>query len=250
MIYNKILNLANNKLKERKIVEVIIGAEMLGVVLDDGSAGVSYVLSNEVKSGCLSIPEAGQLEGREALEIAQWFIDSKNIIKSSLGLAVINASIDMNKISNYENKDAGLAVDINKEDIVTMVGFIKPIIDMIEDKCKKIKIYDRGKEGEGFNSSEANIDIIKKSDIMYITSTSLINHTLHEIIEHAENTREIILTGPSTPLMPEAFRDTAITKLAGMKWLPENNSKLLKIIAQAGGMKQFAHLGEKISLQV
>ena len=76
-------------------------------------------------------------------------------------------------------------------------------------------------------------DVLPKSDIIVITATALINHTLQRLLELGKNGINIVL-GPSTPMSPILF-DFGADILAGVKVIDKN--ALVKSITQ--GVKKF-----------
>lgn len=247
MVIERVYNSAFNKLKDRHIKEVRIGIELLGVELDDGSIGVNYVLKDELK-GCAALPEAGRLNGIKAEDAAKWALNEKNVIKRAIAMAIFNAVAPIKNTSNDMNIDAGFAVEISKNDIVGMIGNIRPVVKSIKDKAKEIIIFDRSQIGEkGIYHESEQEERLKNCDIVYITGTTLINDTFESVISYCKNAREIIMVGPSTPLYPEAFMDTKITCLASMKWKSTYNNEILSMISQAAGVRHISKYAIKYS---
>jgi uncharacterized protein (DUF4213/DUF364 family) len=74
-----------------------------------------------------------------------------------------------------------------------------------------------------------------------ISATTLINETFDEIVAHTMSAREVILLGPSTPLLPEAFEGTPLTYLAGIQII--DRRKTLAIVSEGGGTRRLTKLG-------
>jgi hypothetical protein len=116
---------------------------------------------------------------------------------------------------------------------------------------KKMFIFDRSME----NSNDIYPDTLQKEllsqcDIVMITGTTTINHTLDSILEYSSNAREIILIGTSTPLYPSAFTDTKVSQLAGSLWQKENRDSIFTIIGEGRGMKSLMKYGKKVTVKV
>jgi uncharacterized protein (DUF4213/DUF364 family) len=55
--------------------------------------------------------------------------------------------------------------------------------------------------------------------------------------------REVILLGPSTPLVPPAFVGTPVTRLSGM--ITRDTEGLLRVIHEGGGTRYFSQYATK-----
>lgn len=70
-------------------------------------------------------------------------------------------------------------------------------------------------------------------DVVVITATSIIDHTIDEVVSHCKNAREVCIVGPSTPLCLEVFKKYPVTLLAGS--VVKDPDRILKIVSQGGG---------------
>jgi hypothetical protein len=250
MLFEKIYQQALPSLEGKRIKDVRIGLGLLVVELDDSSLAVSYVLRDELSPGCSVMPIEKPLIGMEAKEMAGWTIKYNNPLLTSLGLAVLNSVVDHSEIeqSSHDN----LFEMFQQDDQVGMIGFIEPMIKQLKAvTSKKMFIFDRSME----NSNDIYPDTLQKEllsqcDIVMITGTTTINHTLDSILEYSSNAREIILIGTSTPLYPSAFTDTKVSQLAGSLWQKENRDSIFTIIGEGRGMKSLMKYGKKVTVKV
>ena len=74
MVLDNIYKEAFPSLKNRVIKEARIGLVLMAVVLDDGCAGVAYVLRNEIQYPCTVLENPGKLNGMAAEQMAGWAI--------------------------------------------------------------------------------------------------------------------------------------------------------------------------------
>jgi len=57
------------------------------------------------------------------------------------------------------------------------------------------------------SSGKINSELVKKSDVIIFTASTLCNHTLYEILSNVDHCREVIIQGPSASIYPlELFR--------------------------------------------
>jgi len=253
MILERIYEVARPRLAGKRIKEIRIGLHMLAVELDSGLIGVTYVLINELGHNCTA-SQAGNLVGMPADEIASWALRAQSVIDSAVGLAVLNSAADYENLE-YENNpqgpDAAYSVAIRDTDQIGVVGYIEPLINSLRNKGYRLFVFERD---ESFRDraymESAQPELLPKCQVVFITSSTLINRTLENILSHCSNAREIIMVGPSTPLYPEAFKGTGVTVLAGTRWLPKNRDDIMAGVSQGAGMKQLVKFGEKISVRV
>ena len=72
MILENVYKLALPRHAGKKVKKVIVGLALMGVELDNGSIGVTYVLRKEIDDVCASLPQSGTIVGMPAEEIAKW----------------------------------------------------------------------------------------------------------------------------------------------------------------------------------
>jgi uncharacterized protein (DUF4213/DUF364 family) len=254
MILEHICEIAVPRLTGRTIKDVRIGLELLAIELDDGHIGVAYVLRREVEHTCRSFSNAGNLIGMQASDIAKWVLNKDDVISRALGLAVCNSVAireQSNLLQDIFDKDAALAVNILPEDTIGVIGYIGPVISRLKGKSNPLLIFERDQSmGSDSYSEELQPELLPKCQIVFITSSTLINGTLEKLLLHCKNARDVVMVGASTPLYPEAFEGTGVTVLSGTIWPPENSSQILAGISQCSGMKQLIKYGLKVSIHV
>ncbi len=253
MILDRVYDLARPRLAGRRITEVRVGLNFLGVELDDGSLGVAYVLKEDVVSGCTALPYAGKLVGMPAAEIASWALESRSVIAVAAGLAVINAAAGFDGAGQEgdQDEDAALAVPTGPDDTVGVIGHIGPLIAGLQGKVRRLLVFERGKGVTGHVYPEtAEPQLLPECQVVFVSSTSLINGTLDQLLGYCDKARDVVMVGASTPMYPAAFSGTGVTLLAGTRWLPENRDAILAGISQCAGMKQLIGYGRKVSARV
>ncbi len=254
MIIERVYELALPALAGKKIKEARIGLSLMAVELDNGSIGVTYVLRNEVKDACTALPNAGKIAGMPAEEAAKWALQGRSVIASALGLAVLNAVADFDQLTQDEqadDSDAVFSVNVLPEDTVGVIGHIGPVISRLRGKVKKIMVFERGETlSDGEYPESLQNELLPECQLVFVTSATMINGTLENLLNHCANARDVVMVGSSTPLYPQAFRETKVSVLAGTRWLPSNRDAIFEGISQCAGMKQMIRYGEKISIRV
>jgi len=254
MILERIYELARPGLSDRRVKDVRIGLGLMALELDGGLVGVTYVLSNEITHACAALPQAGSLVGMRAEEIAQWAVQGKNVICSALGLAALNSVAEFDKLEQYSNPqgaDAVFAVDIKPEDTIGIIGHIGPVVSRLQDKKNQMLIFERDENmGDDTYPESAQPELLPKCQVVFVTSSTLINGTLENLLKYCTSARDIVMVGSSTPLYPQAFTGTGVTVLSGTRWLSSNRENILMGVGQCAGIKQLMKYGQKISVKV
>lgn len=244
----KVYENALSDLKGKKVRDLCIGIELLAVELDSGEIGVAYVLKNELVCGCGSLVEAGGFDGMDAQELASWVLSEDNPLKTALGLAVCNAVVDYDALSS-EVLDAADVFAVRPSDTLGMVGNIKPVARQLEPKVSRMIVFDRG-ASKGVCPEEQQAELLPQCDLVVITSSSLLNGSLAMVLSYCRQAREIVLTGATTPLYPEAFQGTGVTVLAGCRWFPQYKDEIFTRISQGACLRQISKYGEKLAVRL
>ena len=186
--------------------------------------------------GKYEVADSGALVGISALALAQRAL-SWNLLEASLGLAALNSLIEATgQPGNVFDRIPKLA-DGRKFTIIGRFPF--------NDEVRKA-----GATG-WFLEMEARRDelpppacevVIPQSDLLVVSATSLINHTLPRLLELAADTHAIVL-GPSTPMSDVLLRHGADV-LAGIA--VTDADALFQSVAQ--GVKSFNKLAGIVAL--
>jgi uncharacterized protein (DUF4213/DUF364 family) len=112
-----------------------------------------------------------------------------------------------------------------------MVGYFGPLIKHFEKKEAVLEVLD---QSQGLGQIE---DFYKKlenwADVLFLTSTSILNTGTEEILANAHARVKTIMLGPSTPMVAEAFDHLPVHMLAGT--VPVDKEWLLKAIRHGMG---------------
>ncbi|MFW5782555.1 MAG: Rossmann-like domain-containing protein [Candidatus Muiribacteriaceae bacterium] len=180
---------------------------------EDGGKGLSYTWIDGKKS--CSMLGKGILEGKNALEVLQLIHADKPLLRT-VALALINA---LNyKYANTlpeDKKGDGVVEKLKLESGMTlnMVGYFGPLVTMFEKMGITVNYLDNGKnmglEDEFFTSLK------EKADVLYLTSTSLLNSSTEDILARCPDSIKKIMIGPSTPMVREIIDEFGFDALAG-----------------------------------
>ncbi|MFH0821442.1 MAG: DUF364 domain-containing protein [Pseudomonadota bacterium] len=220
----------------RVVEDVRIGLGYTAVRLDNGRAGVAYTLGRDRMSGCTAFGGNRPISGKQAVEVLR-YLDFDGLVEASVGLATANALI--NRVPRRGmTGDVLKAVEIFPTDSVAMVGFFAPLAAQLQDRVAVLEIFEK-QTGLSSNlrcASEA-VSALPGFNVAFITSTAIIDGSIDELLEAARDCREVVLLGPSTPLIKEAFDGTPTTRLSGM--IVDDPDGLLQLVSEGGGTRLF-----------
>ena len=90
---------------------------------------------------------------------------------------------------------------------------------------------------EGDYPAEAAVDLVPQADVVAITSSTLINHTLDGLLDVCPPGALVVLLGPSTPLSPVMF-EHGVDVLSGV--VVEDEQAVLQSIEHGASLKEMA----------
>jgi uncharacterized protein (DUF4213/DUF364 family) len=241
MLINRVYETAKSYLEGSLIKDVVVGISLIAVELDNKNIGVSYVLREDLPSGCSAFPYIQNIIGKSAREIGEWVLTGQDDLKRGVGMAVLTAASKSQTLRDVESPDLSFGIEVLPTDRIGMIGFIPPIAMEFRKRAREVIIFDKGISQKGGNkgevySMEEQPKLLPKCDIVILSGTTMINNTIEELLIMCKNAREIVMVGASTPMFPEAFKDTKLTVLAGAWWREEYKDELFKGISLACGI--------------
>jgi uncharacterized protein len=148
-----------------------------------------------------------------AMELAKFSL-SENLTRASLGIAAINSLIKVDLEQGADLDGLQLVRDLGKGKNISIIGHF-PFLDRVRETAKNLWIIEKHPR-PGDIPEEAGKDYLPKADIVVISGTTLINHTLEGILGLCNPKSVRMLLGPSTPLTPVLF-DYGIDILSGTR---------------------------------
>lgn len=231
----------------RIVQEVRIGLGYTAVRLDDGSIGVAYTLGRDSFHGCSAFIGIRPLAGRPVADLLP-LLCSDSLIEASVGLATANALANHPRPGAVQG-DVVKVLNLLSSDTVTMIGFFGPLLDALDGRVARIEVFDERREVVlGLKPSRQALTVLGNSDVALITSTSIINRTIDELLDAASRCREVVMLGPSTPLATEVFEETPVTWLSGVTVADPDG--LMQVVSEAGGTRVFSRFVTKCNIPV
>jgi len=234
-----------------RIEKVCLGLGYTGVMLEGGQMGVSHSLLSEMAPSCCQIiTQAGRLAGRKALELLH-LASSWDLGERVVGVATMNAlsQIVLKAHPDRYVTEGGNLIDlleVGRDDVVVMVGLIKPFISTLRTKAEQFYVLERGSlREEGVLPDAACEEIVPKADVVIITGSSLANGTIDRLLELSGNARTIALVGPTVGCVPDPLFRRRVHYASGIKI--HDPEKAMRIIMEGGGTPQLRQAAEFIT---
>ena len=228
----KLYDLFKKRAQDINIEVLCLGLGYTAVTLSDGGIGLSYT-HFENKKSCMLLNRHIDYEGQAAVQLLEK-IQSDNPIERSMALALVNALNYEAALEYPEDRKNQIMFDqfkIGAGSRVAMVGFIGPLVDLLEQKKAEVDVLDSSR-GMG-EKREFYARLGSWADALLLTSTSLLNNTTEEILHNASQNVKTIMLGPSTPMVAAAFEHLPVHMLAGT--VPIDKQNILKAIRHGMG---------------
>ncbi len=137
-----------------------------------------------------------------------------NPVEAAVGLATLNALLqpDPALLTNVDAAD--WLVERGQGRQVALVGRF-PFIDELKPVVTQLWVLELTPQPGEFSADQAPL-LIPQADVVAITSSTLINHTLDSLLTLVRPKAKVMLLGPSTPLTPVLF-DFGVDLLSGVQ---------------------------------
>jgi uncharacterized protein (DUF4213/DUF364 family) len=233
MILNDhLFNMFKDKAEKIRVDQLCLGLGYTAVVTSDGGIGIAYTYFENKKS-CMLLNDGADYEGQPAIELLAK-IRSNHKIERSMALALVNALNYQHALQLPEDKTNEIMFEmfnITKGTHVAMVGYFGPLIKRFEQRQALLDIMDQSRR------LGRPADFYKKlkswADVLFLTSTSILNNSTEEILANAHARVKTIMLGPSTPMVKKAFDHLPVHMLAGT--VPIEKENTLKAIRHGMG---------------
>ena len=172
-----------SNLLEGNITKVLIGLHWTAVVAEakgQQRCGLASTLSNSHhRHGSPDVPQAGQLEDLPGSTLAM-LAKSDQPILASVGVAAINALLPHHPET---------WIDLNAEQVLAKHGFGKkvalighfPFVSRLRSRVGELLVLEQNPKPGDLPAGSA-AEILPQTDVVAITGTTLINHTLDELL--------------------------------------------------------------------
>lgn len=222
---------------ETPLRDVIIGAYWTAVLTR--GCGLASTMGDPHPHKGPSVHNAGKLTEKATAELMH-LARSEKLLEASIGMATINSliEIDENRCSEVNAFDILAEQGTGKD--VALVGHF-PFVPKLKEIARNLWVIEQRLQ-QGDLEAERAADILPRCQLVGITSTAFINHTLESLLALCRDAF-VMLIGPTTPLTPLLF-DYEIDAISGSKVVDE--AQVVRYVTQGATFQQIHHTGVKL----
>ena len=196
-------------------------AQFMALSLEDGAAGVSFVLLPDEKMAAYKALTSTDFTGKNPLEFALAF-GSNDPVKEMISLAAINA------ICQHVMRDSAFPVDsatdslgllsVSAGDKLGMVGLFFPLIKYVKKAGAELVVIEKnGHLIQKYPDLPVTLDPTKLNTCNKVlcTSTTVLNNSLDEILSHCAPDALVSIIGPTAGYFPDPLFNRGVAIVGG-----------------------------------
>ena len=184
--------------------------------------------SNEQKP----IGDVDYLLQKSAREVAELAL-STDLLEASIGVAAINSLLEV---------DESLTAEINASEILTSLGRGKNValvgrfhfVPRLRQSAHQLWVIEQHPTVDEY-PAESAVDLLSQADVIAITGSALVNHTLDDLLTLRNPKSTVMVLGPSTPLSTILF-DHGVQIISGTRVV--NEIAVLRTVHQSASLRQ------------
>jgi len=223
-------DLLNNLDMDVPVRSVLVGAHW--TVICSRHCGMAATLMSNRPHGHKQVRDVGQLHHKSARELAELAL-SVELMEASIGVAAINSLIDIDESTSREINASEVLASRGHGKNVALVGHF-PFIPQLRPVVRQLWVIEQNPREDDY-SAEAAADLVPQADIVAITSSALINHTLDSLLLLCSAQATVMLLGPSTPLSPVLFNH-GVNIISGTRVIDE--TAVMRTVGQGASFRQ------------
>ena len=209
---------------------VLIGAHW--TVVCSRYCGMAASLSSDHPHGHKQVRDVGKLHKKSVRELAELAL-STELMEASIGVAAINSILEVDESSSREINASEVLASRGRGKNVALVGHF-PFIPQLRSTVGQLWVIEQNPRDDDY-PAEAAGDLIPQADIIAITSSALVNHTLDGLLALCPPQATVMLLEPSTPLSPIWF-DYGVNIISGTKVIDEK--AVIRTVSQGASFRQ------------
>jgi len=209
---------------------VLVGARW--TIVCSRHCGLAATLITDHPQWKAQARDVGHLPEKSARELAK-LAHSTEPMEASIGVAAINSLLDVNE---------SIAKEINASEVLTSLGRRKNValigrfhfVQQLRQSAEQLWVIEQHPREDEY-PAKAAVDLVPKADLVAITGSTLINHTLDGLLALCSPTATVMVLGPSTPLSPILF-DHGVNIISGARVVDE--AAVLQTVERSASFRQ------------
>lgn len=262
----KVREIIGEELEHIVVERAVLGLFFSGVKLNTGHGGLCFTPLKEIPeavccpSSARAMPLPGKLSGRKANDYLK-DIFGENILKKSLGIATLNAlstlcweKMDHKDYELVYGVDAFDELTFSSEDKVIVIGALVPMLRRLIAENIDFRVLEmdsatlKPQEMQFYAPADQAQLYLPQADCAVITGVTLLNDTLPELLDMTKAGADILVTGPTASMLPDAMFSRGVTLLGGI--VVTKADELLDVISEGGsGYHFFGKSAERLVIR-
>ena len=222
---------------EEALRDVIVGAHWTAVITR--GCGLASTMGDPHPHKGPSVRDAGKLTEKDIAELMN-LARSDKLLEASIGMATINSLIEIDEKRCSEVNAFDILAEQGGEKDVAVIGHF-PFVPKLKELARNLWVIEQ-RPHPGDLKADRSADILPHCQVVAITSTAFINHTLEALLELCRDAF-VMLLGPTTPLTPLLF-DYGIDALSGTKVVDE--AQVIRHVKEGATFQQIHHAGVRL----
>lgn len=186
------------------------------------------------------VKDVGELAQKGALALAE-YAKSSNSLEASIGVATVNSMLEVDQSQCTELDAFELLKERGREKRMAIVGHF-PFVSRLRGIASELWVIERTPWEGDLPESEA-ARVIPQADVVGITGSAIINHTLENLLALCSSHSFIHILGPTTPLS-SVLLDHGADALSGI--VVTDPETVLRYVSQGATFRQMKGKGVRL----
>ncbi|HJX61514.1 MAG TPA: DUF364 domain-containing protein [Dehalococcoidia bacterium] len=161
--------------------------------------------------GVTFVQEAGRLVGKSGRELSG-LAYSDSPLEAGIGLAALNSLLEVDETICVELNAGDLLIERGRGKKVALVGHF-PFVPALREAAARLWVLELRPQ-PGDVAAEESVAVVPQADIVAITGSAFINHTVERLLGLCRADSLVMVLGPTTPLSPVLF-DHGVDVISG-----------------------------------
>jgi uncharacterized protein (DUF4213/DUF364 family) len=222
---------------EGALRDVIVGAHWTAVMTR--GCGLASTMGDPHPHKGPSVGDAGILTEKSITEL-MYLARSAKLLEASIGMATINSLIEIDEKRCSEVNAFDILAEQGAGKDMAVIGHF-PFVPKLKGIARNLWVIEQ-RPHTGDLEADRAAEILPHCQVVGITSTSFINHTLEALLDLCRDAF-VMLLGPTTPLTPLLF-DYGIDALSGTKVVDE--ARVIRHVKEGATFQQIHHAGVQL----
>lgn len=178
------------------------------------------------------VRDIGSLTQKSAKELAQ-YVQSDRLLEATIGMAAINSLIEIDESKCTHLNAFEVIAEKGAGRNIAVIGHF-PFVGKLRDIAKQLWVIEKRPRAGDLPEAMSSA-ILPKADVVAISATTLMNHTLEDLISHCRENSFKVMLGPTSPMVPLLF-DYGIDVISGVKVI--DTEMVLRCISEGATFRQ------------